>query len=833
VKKKKERKNMKVELIFSLVVSWLGLLLASDLFPECEYWASNGTISYSSIRSTLSFSSKYTRQPPIILCHEKPQIMWSLCLRSCYKYAKDQNSQCSAWAKQGECMKNPSYMQVHCAPSCGLSIAWNPFLRNDLGISNVTLHSNIIEKLLQPCQVPLNLLNIADILSDRLSLYLQGNFDYLWSLYLQSPLEYNNIVGITELFSYIYKIYEMIYRIHSTNQTEIAVLTQQLAVIHNSLLNVHFSDPSSSSSGFTSASSSGNAPSMTIFPEYVDELSRQLPVWMNQLTVHYEKVHELANSFTTPSFSKPSRSSNKFLSISQCNEYDHLEISKINFFYFEECTQETRYCLDFHSNYHSSGSYNDHLKDENELPIPPSEFSTFSAFSSHSSSSTSRKRNLPTTQKLSNGVEIPVLGIGMNTANVLDNLQMIIQAINRGYRLLEITLDDPNFDASLGTTLQSIFETNHPHLRREELFIVLRFSNHSYSYDLEGMDDLSASSAFGFSSFSGSSPSNDYFTFVQDHIKNRMSALQLGYIDLLLLDTPPVSTTDRVSIWQAMEKLYREGYVSSIGVANFDSLSLQDLLSTAQVKPMVIENKLDIYHYTTISSPLLSTLQEINNLLLLLEENQILLIGYGPFSGYPYLLKPLYDPIIHHVANLHTLLNHNSTRSMKKGSEKKNSFGSVPTEKPSKLEEKKVLSPDLLQKRKDPKVKITPKRKNHIDRGQNEEEIRVSNSGEATEGLNIPWNHENSNDDITTLGKNHDFITEVKELSKDDIITPAQILLRYFLEQKMVLVFQSHSDEHLEENLKVLDMLPLTDYEKNLIESIQYIIGNYGFTRNG
>ena len=850
---------------------------ASDLFPECEYWASNGSIPFSMIRPTLSFFSKYRKSPPIILCHEKPKLMWSLCLRSCYKYSKDQHPSCPLWAKQGECMKNPEYMQVACAPSCGNSIAWNSLLRSDLGISNVTLNSNIIEKLLQPCQIPLNLLNVADILTDRLSLFLQGNYDYLWSLYLQTPLEYNTIIGVTEVYSYIFKIYEMVYRTISNDPASIKNITTHLANIQETLYDLQLSPATITDDS-----------SFAAFPEFVDKVARKFPQWMDQLSFHYERIHELALSISSTNGNhqpptKSSSSNSKLLTLNQCNEFKNLEISKINYFFYEECTQENHFCYDFHQvnsyssktkNSRSKTNLNDEIlenqqifKDENDLPIPIDQYSPNSLL-----------EYIPLTQTLSNGIEIPVLGLGLNQPNIIENLQLILDGIPLGYRLIEITLDDLNLDLSIATTLQSLFQTNA--VQRDELFIVLRYSNHSF--------------------VSETNEPVDYFLIIQDHIQQRLLDLALTYADLLILDTPPILNEERNSIWKGMELLYREGYVRSIGVGNFDSYALEELIASATIKPMVLYNKLDIYHYTTISSPLLNTIQEINALLNLVEDHNIVLIGYSPFSGYPYLLKPLYDPIINHIANIHTLLLHNTTTKsdfmnsnayhppspskqpsthhrdaqtnplppdrQKEFSHEKDHKIKIKSKSPPPSEEKKQNSPmkeksngQAIPNNKDDKKSINndqqhqknsqnnlwkrraPNSRNNNNK-PNDVEIPISNSGEAfkkRESDSRTSDNSKRNSKLATeeatqfqLQQQQEEEEKFQQLSKTDIITPAQIILRYFLEQRMVIIFHSQSPEHLEENMKAFEILSLTDYERNLIESIQYMVGNYAFLRN-
>lgn len=75
--------------------------------------------------------------------------------------------------------------------------------------------------------------------------------------------------------------------------------------------------------------------------------------------------------------------------------------------------------------------------------------------------------------------------------------------------------------------------------------------------------------------------------------KETLSQLDTDYLDLLLIHVPAVESMVEqwqrlnLSTWKAMEHLYKEGYVKSIGVSNFLPHHMAPLLEGAEVTPMV------------------------------------------------------------------------------------------------------------------------------------------------------------------------------------------------------------------------------------------------------
>ena len=103
--------------------------------------------------------------------------------------------------------------------------------------------------------------------------------------------------------------------------------------------------------------------------------------------------------------------------------------------------------------------------------------------------------------------------------------------------------------------------------------------------------------------------------YVEAACRKTLANLRLEYLDLYLMhwgiafkrgkDLEPVdksgkAITDDVSIretWEAMESLVKKGIVKSIGMANFTTMMLIDLLTYAKIKPAM--NQVEIHPYNS------------------------------------------------------------------------------------------------------------------------------------------------------------------------------------------------------------------------------------------
>ncbi|WP_055105941.1 aldo/keto reductase [Paenibacillus ihumii] len=159
-------------------------------------------------------------------------------------------------------------------------------------------------------------------------------------------------------------------------------------------------------------------------------------------------------------------------------------------------------------------------------------------------------KNLQSTVTLSNGEQMPWLGLGVfkmsEGQEVIDSTKA---AIRNGYRSIDTAAVYQNEDG-VG---QAIKASGIP---REQLFITTKVWNSDQGYE-------STLKAFDSS----------------------MNKLGLDYLDLYLIHWPVKGKYKET--WKALEKLHKDGRVRSIGVSNFQIHHLEDLLADAEIRPVV------------------------------------------------------------------------------------------------------------------------------------------------------------------------------------------------------------------------------------------------------
>ena len=151
--------------------------------------------------------------------------------------------------------------------------------------------------------------------------------------------------------------------------------------------------------------------------------------------------------------------------------------------------------------------------------------------------------------KLNNGIEMPILGFGVY--QIEDQVlceQCVYDAIEAGYRSIDTAAAYGNEEA-VGRTIKR------SGVPREDLFITTKLWISDAGYD-------KAKKAFEAS----------------------MKRLQLDYLDLYLIHQP---FNDYYGAWRAMEELYKEGSIRSIGVSNFMPDRLVDLILHNEITPAV------------------------------------------------------------------------------------------------------------------------------------------------------------------------------------------------------------------------------------------------------
>ncbi|MGG0410230.1 aldo/keto reductase [Peribacillus simplex] len=207
--------------------------------------------------------------------------------------------------------------------------------------------------------------------------------------------------------------------------------------------------------------------------------------------------------------------------------------------------------------------------------------------------------NIGETITLHNGVKMPQLGFGVfKVKNGNETVESVKKAIEVGYRAIDTAAIYEN-EEGVG---QAIRECGVP---REELFITSKVWNTEQGYEttLQAFDES-------------------------------LNRLGLEYLDLYLIHWP--GKDKYLETWKALEKLYKDGKVKSIGVSNFHVHHLENLLANSEVKPVV--NQIELH-------PLLTQV-EIRDYC---AKHEIKVESWSPL-GRGNLLE---EPTINHIAKKH------------------------------------------------------------------------------------------------------------------------------------------------------------------------------------
>ncbi|WP_339285080.1 aldo/keto reductase [Oceanobacillus sp. FSL K6-3682] len=162
--------------------------------------------------------------------------------------------------------------------------------------------------------------------------------------------------------------------------------------------------------------------------------------------------------------------------------------------------------------------------------------------------------------QLSNGIEIPKLGLGTWFIDDKDAAQAVVDAVKAGYRHIDTAQAYGN-ESGIGQGIKNCG------LNREDLFITTKLAAEVKSYE-EAVSSINQS----------------------------LETLDLDYIDMMIIHSPqPWADFDEEErffegnreAWQALEEAYQAGKLRAIGVSNFQKEDLDNILSNCTVKPMV------------------------------------------------------------------------------------------------------------------------------------------------------------------------------------------------------------------------------------------------------
>jgi len=166
-------------------------------------------------------------------------------------------------------------------------------------------------------------------------------------------------------------------------------------------------------------------------------------------------------------------------------------------------------------------------------------------------------RTINDTYTLNNGLQIPCVGFGTFKSTDNGSADAIKMAIEAGYRYL----DTASFYHNEEFVAQAIKESG---MKREELFLVTKAWKTQMGYKA-----------------------------VREAFQESLQKLDTDYVDLYLIHWPVPEAGYKqwkqldIDTWKALEELYAEGKMKGIGVSNFLPHHLENLMESADVKPLV------------------------------------------------------------------------------------------------------------------------------------------------------------------------------------------------------------------------------------------------------
>ena len=159
--------------------------------------------------------------------------------------------------------------------------------------------------------------------------------------------------------------------------------------------------------------------------------------------------------------------------------------------------------------------------------------------------------------KLNNGVEMPILGLGVYQIDDLKVCeQTVSDALEVGYRLIDTAAVYEN-ECAVGAAIRK------SGIPREEIFVTSKLWCQDFGYEaaLKGFE-------------------------------RSLEQLGMDYIDLYLLHKP---YNDYYGAWRALEKLYKEGRIRAIGVTSFWNERLADLCHFNEITPALNQVETNIW----------------------------------------------------------------------------------------------------------------------------------------------------------------------------------------------------------------------------------------------
>lgn len=168
--------------------------------------------------------------------------------------------------------------------------------------------------------------------------------------------------------------------------------------------------------------------------------------------------------------------------------------------------------------------------------------------------------------RLSNGMQIPPIGVGTWTLKGETAVNNVSLALKAGFRLIDTAqLYDNEREVGDGIRLSGI--------EREDIFLTTKIATNVMRMDK---------------------------TAIRVAIEESLCKLQTPYVDLLLIHWPVKDCVRKT--WEVMEDYVSQGKVRALGVSNFNRHHLEELFEYARIRPVL--NQIEVH-------PLMSQVENI------------------------------------------------------------------------------------------------------------------------------------------------------------------------------------------------------------------------------
>lgn len=152
------------------------------------------------------------------------------------------------------------------------------------------------------------------------------------------------------------------------------------------------------------------------------------------------------------------------------------------------------------------------------------------------------------TVKLNNGIEMPIVGLGVYQMTEQEAYDSVSYAIEAGYR----HIDTAQFYQNERAVGRAVNDSG----KREKIFVTTKIQIANFGYEQ-----------------------------VKKSVDESLNLMNFDYLDAVILHWPVEKY--RIESYKALEELYKENKLKSIGVSNFTIKHLEELLTNTEIVPTV------------------------------------------------------------------------------------------------------------------------------------------------------------------------------------------------------------------------------------------------------